>query len=251
MQRYFIDQSASQQEFELPKDVAHHLVTVLRAQVGSQVELVLTDHRVYLATVTATNPARVKIVCDLNRNSELPLRITLLCGLPKTKEKPELIVQKATELGADRIVFFESARSISHWAKNKQAKKLARLQKIADGAAEQSHRNRQPRVDYCPDLTTALAENPADQRVVAWEESAKQGETSAFHRLLTRMVPGQSLLAVFGPEGGLTSQEINQMQEAGVIPIGLGPRILRTETAPLYFLAAVSYASELAVTRHQ
>lgn len=250
MQRYFINENepADQQEITLPKDVAHHLVTVLRAQVGSQVEVVLADHRVYLATVTATDPARVKIDRDLNRDSELPLHVTLLCGLPKTKEKPELIVQKATELGADRIVFFESTRSISHWAQNKQAKKLARLQKIADGAAEQSHRNRQPQVAYYPNLATALAANPADQRVVAWEESAKQGETSALHQVLTKMTPGQSLLAVFGPEGGLTSQEVEQMQDGGVIPVGLGPRILRTETAPLYFLAAVSYASELAVT---
>lgn len=247
MQRYFVDQPASPKEFELPKDIAHHLITVMRAQPGSQVEVVLADHRVYLATVTATAPARVKIVKDLDRNSELPLRVTLLCGLPKTKEKPEMIVQKATELGADKIVFFESARSISHWAKQKQAKKLARLQKIADGAAEQSHRNRQSQVTYSPDLTTALVDNPSDQRVVAWEESAKQGETSALHQVLTKMTPGQSLVAVFGPEGGLTSQEVEQMQKAGVIPVGLGPRILRTETAPLYFLAAVSYASELAV----
>lgn len=247
MQRYFINQPAGQTELELPKEVAHHLVTVMRAQVDSQVEVVLSNHRVYLATVTATAPARVKIVKDLDRDSELPLRITLLCGLPKTKEKPEMIVQKATELGADKIVFFESARSISHWAKQKQGKKIARLQKIADGAAEQSHRNRQPQVAYSSDLRTALTDNPADWRVVAWEESAKQGETSALHQLLTQMTPGQSLVAVFGPEGGLTRQEVEQMQAAGVVPVGLGPRILRTETAPLYFLAAVSYASELAV----
>lgn len=249
MQRYFINETVGQREIKLPKDIAHHLITVLRAQVGSQVELVMADHRVYLATVTATTPAKVKLVKGLACNSELPLRVTLLCGLPKTKEKPEMIVQKATELGADRIIFFESARSISHWAPNKRAKKLARLQKIADGAAEQSHRNRQPQVGYCPDLTRALADNPADRRVVAWEESAKRGETSALHRLLVTMTPGQSLLAVFGPEGGLTSQEIEQMQGVGVVPVGLGPRILRTETAPLYFLAAVSYASELAANR--
>lgn len=247
MQRYFINQPADQKEIELPKDVAHHLVTVMRAQACSQIEVVLADHRVYLATVTTTSPAQIQIVKDLDRDSELPLRVTLLCGLPKTKEKPEMIVQKATELGADKIVFFESARSISHWAKQKQAKKLARLQKIADGAAEQSHRNRQPQVAYAPDLATALAENPADHRVVAWEESAKQGETRALHQVLTGMTPGQSLVAIFGPEGGLTSQEVEQMQAVGVVPVGLGPRILRTETAPLYFLAAVSYAGELAV----
>lgn len=250
MQRYFIDEPTGQTQIDLPKDIAHHLMTVLRAQVGSKVEVVLADHRVYLAKVITVSPARVRIIKALNQNSELPLKVTLLCGLPKTKEKPEMIVQKATELGASRIAFFEAARSVSHWAKNKQVKKLARLQKIADGAAEQSHRNYQPVVVYYPSLTAALAENPADQRVVAWEESAKQGEASALHRLLSKMVAGQSLVAVFGPEGGLTAQEVAQMQSANVTPVGLGPRILRTETAPLYFLAAVSYACELAADRH-
>jgi 16S rRNA (uracil1498-N3)-methyltransferase len=249
MQRYFIEEPIQHGVIDLPGSVAHHLMTVLRAQPGDQVEIVLDDHQVYLATVVATKPARVKLVKPLHRNSELPFRVTVLCGLPKTKEKPKLIVQKATELGADRIAFFEATRSVSHWNPNRRAKKLARLQKIADGAAEQSHRNYQPQVVYYSDLHTALIANPADQRVVAWEESAKQGETSALHQVLTRLHLGQSLTAIFGPEGGLTNQEVKQMKNAGIIPIGLGPRILRTETAPLYFLAAVSYASELAINQ--
>lgn len=245
MQRYFLTNQSYQEKIDLPKDVAHHLVTVLRAQVGAQIEVVLADHHVYLAEVVTTKTARVRVCQDLHRDSELPLKVTLLCGLPKTKEKPELIVQKATELGAARIVFFESARSISHWNPQKQGKKLARLQKIADGAAEQSHRNYQPEVAYCPDLATALTAYPADKRVVAWEESAKQGEQSALAHTLSTMEPGQSLVAIFGPEGGLTAAEVDRMRAAGVTPVGLGPRILRTETAPLYFLAAVSFASEL------
>lgn len=249
MQRYFLNARAEQGTLELPKEIAHHLVTVLRAQPGDQVELALADRQVYLASVVNTRPARVKIIKNLHRNSELPIHVTLLCGLPKTKEKPELIVQKATELGAEQIVFFESTRSVSHWNSSKQGKKLARLQKIADGAAEQSHRNLQPTVAYCPNLTQALAAYPADARVVAWEESAKQGETSALHQVLSQLTAGQSIVAIFGPEGGLTEQEIDQMTAAGIVPVGLGPRILRTETAPLYFMAAVSYASELALQR--
>lgn len=245
MQRYFIDKEKQQAEIILPKDIAHHLITVLRAQTGTRVEIVLADRHVYLAEVITTDPAKVKVLKDLHRNSELPLSVTILCGLPKTKEKPELIVQKATELGAGKIAFFESERSVSHWNTNKQAKKIARLQKIADGAAEQSHRNIRPTISYYPNLAKALNDNPADQRVVAWEESAKQGETSALVQVLTKMQPDQRLLAIFGPEGGLTEQEVQAMQAENIIPVGLGPRILRTETAPLYFLAAVSYAREL------
>lgn len=248
MQRYFISTS-HRETINLPKSVAHHLVTVLRAQPGDQIEVVLNDHQVYLAVVIATKPAQVKVIKPLHCNSELPFRVTLMCGLPKTKEKPKLIVQKATELGADQIIFFEATRSVSHWTTDKRTKKLARLQKIANGAAEQSHRNYQPRIAYYTDLSTALAANPADQRVVAWEESAKQGETSALHRVLTQLQPGQSLTAIFGPEGGLTTQEVNQMKAINVTPVGLGPRILRAETAPLYLLAAVSYVGELAINQ--
>lgn len=248
MQRYFLNETQpTQTSVALPKDIAHHLITVLRARIGSRVEVVLADHHVYLAEVVATNPAAVKLVADRQKDSELPVAVTLLCGLPKTKEKPELIVQKATEMGADRIVFFEATRSVSHWNASKREKKLARLQKIADGAAEQAHRNRQPQVSYYPDLKQALTACPADQRVVAWEESAKQGEMSALAKVLGNLHSGQRLVAIFGPEGGLTSQEVQFMQTVGVIPVGLGPRILRTETAPLYFMAAVSYATELSV----
>ena len=177
------------------------------------------------------------------------MEVTLLCGLPKTKEKPEWIVQKATELGATTIAFFESERSISHWAANKRERKLTRLQKIADGAAEQSHRNYQPRVVYYENITAALTANPAPVRLVAWEESAKQGETSALAQALTKLTAGEQVVAIFGPEGGLTTGEVERMQAVGVVPVGLGPRILRTETAPLYFLSAVSYVCELAAAK--
>lgn len=251
MQRYFLDSQPTSDLLTLPKPIAHHLTTVLRAQPGTQVELVLGDHQAYLAKLVSTTPqAKVALVKPLASNSELPVKVTLLCGLPKTKEKPELIVQKATELGAHQVAFFEAERSISHWAANKRERKVGRLQKIADAAAEQSHRNYQPKVTYYHNLATALTANPADFRLVAWEESAKQGETAAFAQVMTRIKPGQSLVAVFGPEGGLTEEEITQMKDAGVIPVGLGPRILRTETAPLYFLAASSYALELA-TKHE
>ena len=156
-----------------------------------------------------------------------------------------LIVQKATELGADKIVFFDAARSISHWQGNKQKRKIERLQKIAESAAEQSHRNKIPQVEYSANLDQLLANYPATKRIVAWEESAKQGEASVLAQQFNALKPGDSVLAVFGPEGGLTENEIAKMNEAGMIAAGLGPRILRTETAPLYFMAAISYAMEL------
>lgn len=247
MQRYFIHrtQPSIHETVELPKDVAHHFVTVLRAQPGMECELVFNDEHVYRARFVDAQSARVEILEDLKRQAELPIHVILACGLPKTKDKPELIVQKATELGADEIIFFEAKRSVSHWTGAKQDKKLARLQKIANGAAEQSHRNRVPEVTYLPNLTALLEQIHAEHKVVAWEESAKQGETSALATVLNQVHPGDNFLGVFGPEGGLTSAEIQQMKDNRVVPVGLGPRILRTETAPLYLLAAISFALEL------
>ncbi|MDC2840816.1 16S rRNA (uracil(1498)-N(3))-methyltransferase [Limosilactobacillus mucosae] len=247
MQRYFIDESLPKdRRLTLPADIAHHLIDVLRADVDTEIEVALNDQKVYLAKVVELNPATIELKADLGTDAELPVEVILACGLPKTKEKPELIVQKATEMGADRIVFFAAQRSISRWNPQKQAKKIERLQKIANAAAEQSHRNHQPEVVYGGKLSDVLKNEAADFKIVAWEESAKQGEEANLAKTLRQLRPGQKLLAIFGPEGGLSEAEIEQMQAQGVVPAGLGPRILRTETAPLYLLAAVSYQLELA-----
>lgn len=247
MQRYFLDSDPNVERIELPKELAHHLVTVLRATVGTKLELVMGDHKVYLAELVTVEPiATVKLIKNLGQDSEMPVQVILACGVPKTKEKPELIVQKGTEMGASEIIFFEGERSVGHWNKQKQGKKIARLQKIADAAAEQSHRNVKPKVAYIPSLKELLnATASVDYRLVAWEESAKQGEKSALAATLEKVKAGDSLLGIFGPEGGLSENEVQSMVKLGVIPVGLGPRILRTETAPLYFLGAVSFATEL------
>lgn len=247
MQRYFIHQAQphTNKKLPLPSSVAHHFITVLRAEPGTQCELVFDNEHVYRASLIDSQTAQVEVLEDLQQNAELPVHPILACGLPKTKGKPELIVQKATELGADEVIFFEAARSVSHWTTNKQTKKIARLQKIANGAAEQSHRNRIPQISYLPNLAAVLKQTSAEQKVVAWEESAKQGETSTLATVLQQTKPDDRMLAIFGPEGGLTEDEITQMQAAGVVPVGLGPRILRTETAPLYLLSAISFATEL------
>lgn len=84
-----------------------------------------------------------------------------------------------------------------------------------------------------------------DLILVAYEESAKTGEHSAFANALQQIEANSKVLLIFGPEGGISSDEIAAYQKAGGLLVGLGPRILRTETAPLYALSAISYALEL------
>ena len=84
-----------------------------------------------------------------------------------------------------------------------------------------------------------------DKILVAYEESAKQGEKSQLVQSFQALQPGQRVLAIFGPEGGITPKEIEIFTQAGAFLCGLGPRILRCETAPLYLLGAASYQFEL------
>lgn len=246
MQHYFVDQTGQVGDtIDLPEDVAHHFVDVMRAKVNDQCELVLHQETTFLGRLSQQKPAQVTLERVLDRQVELPVKAIIACGLPKTKGKPELIVQKSTELGASEIVFFPAAWSVAHWSANKVDKKLARLQTIAQSAAEQSHRQKIPQVSYCPSIQDLLQKYAADLRIVAWEESAKQGEATQLIKSFNQLKAGQTCLGIFGPEGGLTSKEVAQMQAADVIPAGLGPRILRTETAPWYFLSALSVETEL------
>lgn len=84
-----------------------------------------------------------------------------------------------------------------------------------------------------------------DQIILAYEEAAKEGEQANLVKILSGLEAGQSVLVIIGPEGGVSPEEVAAFEGAGAVKIGLGPRILRAETAPLYALSAISYATEL------
>jgi 16S rRNA (uracil1498-N3)-methyltransferase len=248
MQRYFVPSNQfSDQAVTVIGDDAHHIQRVMRMSENDQILCFNDQGKSCLCEITEfTNEGvSLSIVEWLEESKELPVTVAIASGLPKG-DKFELIIQKATELGAFEFVPFNAARSIAKWDEKKGDKKLERWQKISKEAAEQSHRNKVPEV-YKPislgELIT-LGEN-FDYKMVAFEEEAKQGEQTQFANLLGEMQPGSSLLTVFGPEGGLTDKEIDQLKSHGFISCGLGPRILRAETAPLYVLSAISYHFEL------
>ena len=187
----------------------------------------------------------LEILEELADNTELPVQVTIASGFPKG-DKLEFITQKATELGASAIWAFPADWSVAKWDGKKLAKKSEKLEKIALGAAEQSKRNLIPEVWLFDKKADFLAQLPQfDTIVVAYEESAKEGETAALVRALSGLATGAKVLFIFGPEGGLSPDEIDTFHQAGAVSAGLGPRILRAETAPLYALTAVSVLSEL------
>ncbi len=149
---------------------------------------------------------------------------------------------KSTELGAQAFLGFPASASVVKWDAKKRMKRQQRLEKIAQEAAEQSHWQIVLSVELLEtkrDLFERL--DDYDVVLVAYEESAKQGEKSNVAKILSETKPGSRILAVFGPEGGLSHEEINYFVEHKGILCGLGPRNSRTETAPLHLLSAASY----------
>lgn len=247
MQRYFLQRDAFKTDMvELPPDVVHHLGTVLREGPGYQMVLLDGTGVEYVCEVIALEKrlGRAKVLDKRSATTELPIDVTLAYALPKG-DKVELVAQKATELGLHHLLLFESKRSVAKWDAKKAPKKVDRLQKIMQEAAEQSYRAVVPTCQYVStrDLTTALANY--DVIVIAYEESAKQGEQAGLATVLGALERGQRLLVIVGPEGGFDKEEVDVWTSHGARPCAFGPRILRTETAPLYALAAISYVLEL------
>lgn len=246
MQQYFVNGRAPQGIFQIKdKDTAKHMFSVMRLQADEQTVLVFDDGIKRLARVVDSQSQSLEIIEELADNVELPVSVTIAMGFPKG-DKLEFVSQKATELGMTALWAFPADWSVVKWDGKKLGKKAEKLEKIAQGAAEQSKRNRIPAVRLFEKKTDFLAQLAGfDQIILAYEEAAKEGEQANLVKALSGLETGQSVLVIVGPEGGVSPEEVAAFEGAGAVKTGLGPRILRAETAPLYALSAISYATEL------
>ncbi|HFI0646767.1 TPA: 16S rRNA (uracil(1498)-N(3))-methyltransferase [Streptococcus suis] len=246
MQQYFVNGRAPQGVFQISdKDTAKHMFSVMRLQADDQTVLVFDDGIKRLARVVDSQSQSVEIIEELADNVELPVSVTIAMGFPKG-DKLEFVAQKATELGMAALWAFPADWSVVKWDGKKLAKKAEKLEKIAQGAAEQSKRNRIPAVRLFEKKADFLVQLAGfDQIILAYEEAAKEGEQANLVKILSSLEVGQSVLVIVGPEGGVSPEEVAAFEGAGAVKTGLGPRILRAETAPLYALSAISYATEL------
>ncbi len=246
MQRYFLQsQFDDQQHATITGDDGKHIVRVMRMAVGDSV-IAVSDGEAFISTITEIleNGVVIQRQAGSLTTNEMPVRVTIACGLPKG-DKLDLIVQKGTELGMAGILPFEAERSIVKWDAKKGDKKVERLRKIAKEAAEQCHRTVIPDVANPTSFKQLIAQSSSyDVLLFADEEDAKSGNPNRIAERLKNVYPEQTVLTVFGPEGGLSRNEAEALRSAGFLPIALGPRILRTETAPLYLLSAMSYEFE-------
>ena len=244
MQRYFVD-SLDYPTAVITGDDARHIARVMRMKENDQV-IIVADKKAYVASITSLGDEGVTVQVQeaVEREVELPVDVTIACGLPKG-DKLDLVIQKATELGMTGFIPFEADRSIVKWEAKKWTKKQERFEKIAKEAAEQSHRTVIPHIYSLLSFKDLVKVSKTfDVVLICDEEEAKKSERIRFADHIKTVYDNKSILLVFGPEGGLARHEVERLVENGASAVTLGPRILRAETAPLYALAAISYEYE-------
>ncbi len=221
---------ASGEEIQLDAGPSRHLVSVLRLKAGSALTLFNGLGGEFSATLLTANHkgCRVAVGEFSDTETESPLNIHLGIGISRG-ERMDWVVQKATELGVQQITPLYTERTEVKLKGEREAKKLRHWQLISISACEQCGRNRLP----------VIAQ---PQTLAEWTNTAAGERKFVLHHLASNLSsaqtnnPGSALLLV-GPEGGLTDDEIRSAEAAKFQPLKLGPRVLRTETAPL---AAIS-----------
>ena len=219
MQQYFCDRKISTGEIiDLDEEILYHLLKVLRKDSSYRFRLCDSSGTFYLAHLVSQK--KCEILEQLDENNELDCDITCILSLIKN-DHFELCIQKLTELGVNRIVPYQASRSV---VKIKEGKKIERLRKIAREAAEQSHRNHIPEITevaFLKDLERYRSTN----NYICYEAEKNIASIDC----------DDSVTYIIGPEGGFDRKEYETIRDMGFVSISLGKRILRAETAAIYF----------------
>ena len=214
------------------------MLKVLRLTAGQQVIVFDRDGNTgrFEISSAADGRADLRLVAMLEENRESPIEVILVQGLPKG-DKMDHIVQKAVELGVSAIYPWQADTSVVVYDENKQRSRRERWQKIAAEAAKQCRRTQVPLVAAGSDLATVLAAcNQNATILVLYEGQAAMGIKQA---LTDRQA--SCYVLIIGPEGGISQREMAVAESLGAVPVTMGPRILRTETAALAALTVVLY----------
>lgn len=245
MYQFFVDplQIEDKQVRILGSDV-NHIKNVLRMKVGEELNISNgLDRKEYRCQIAELGDE--EILCKLEfvkeADIELPARVYLFQGLPKG-DKMEFIIQKAVELGVHQIIPVATKRAVVKLDAKKEKNKLQRWNGIAEAAAKQSKRMVIPEVTGVMTMKEALAyAGDFAVKMIPYELADGMVKTK---ELLGGILPGQDVAVFIGPEGGFEEDEITAAVAAGVIPVTLGKRILRTETAGMTVMAWIMYQLE-------
>ena len=215
---------------------------VLRLQVGER--LVVCDGKGSDRHGTVTRVAKDAVEAEVGETVPCPgepdIAVTILAGLPKQGERADYVVQKCTECGAARIVFFQSKRCVARPARSGLEKKRERWRRIAEEAAKQSGRGIIPEVNVLGDFPGALdIAIKTDLPLFLYET----GERTPLKAAIEGAGAFKTAAVITGPEGGFEPFEAGLAAKLGFKICSMGPRILRCETAPAAALTALMYAT--------
>jgi len=229
---------------ELDQSASHHLVTVLRAKVNDVVTLFNGRGGEYRGVIAKINKKQVVVQLNefVDREAESPLELYLAQGISRG-EKMDYTIQKAVELGVKKIIPLFTERCNVKLDEERRTKRHQHWQSIIISACEQSGRNRIPELLFPTSLENSLNAVQADWRFVLSPMASSQLKESSVKK-------DQRVILLIGPEGGLSDAEINLACQQGYLPLNLGPRILRTETAAVAAITALQCCfGDMALTR--
>ena len=240
MYRFFVDiNQINDKIITIQGDDFNHIKNVLRMRQGEEISVMVpgddTEYRCEISEYT-DDEVRCKLMFVKESNVELPCNITLYQALPK-QDKMELIVQKAVELGVSRIVPVATKRAVVKLDGAREDKKITRWNSIAEAAAKQSKRAIIPEVTGIKSLKEAISDCKETEIKLIPYEQADADSMEKTRNIISNIKPGQSIAIFIGPEGGFAEEEVAECMESSIIPITLGHRILRTETAGFTVLA--------------
>ncbi|QEK12367.1 16S rRNA (uracil(1498)-N(3))-methyltransferase [Crassaminicella thermophila] len=244
MNRFFVDEkNISEEEAQIIindiEDVKH-IKKVLRLTEGDCIEVCDGNKNEYIGKISSLlkSEIRLNILEKKVAKTEPKVDITLFQGIPKSS-KMDIIIQKCTELGIHKIVPIITERTIVQIKDKKaEAKKIERWQKVAEAAAKQCKRGIIPNIGNpipFKEMLKLLSEY--DLSIIPYEQEKNTG----LKRLIKKNKDYKKIAIIIGPEGGFEKSEIIGAQEKGTLPITLGPRILRTETAGFVALSILMY----------
>lgn len=245
MYHFFVEQEQiGAREIRIEGSDVNHIRNVLRMMPGEQITVSSRENGVeYHCEIGLLEEDCVtaKILSVREADTELPNRIYLFQGLPKS-DKMELIIQKAVELGVYAVVPVATKRAVVKLDKKKEEAKRKRWNAISESAAKQSKRTIVPEVLTVMTFQEAVKSAASFERKFIPYELAEGMEQT--RRMFSEIQPGDTVAIFIGPEGGFEEGEIALAQEHGIVPITLGKRILRTETAGMTVLSVLMFQME-------
>ena len=234
MQRYFVKEK-NNDKFILESTDIHHIKKVMRCKNNDKIEIVY-DKKVYLCNIDNIETLELSIIESYEEDRKSNVELTVAVSLVQ-EQKFDLILQKLTELGVNKIIPVKTERSIVKIDASKEEKKKTRWQTICKEATEQSHRVTIPQITNIMTMKQLLTQKQQLNLICSLNE-----KTKTLSHYLTNDI--KDILFIIGPEGGFSKNEEAFLIENDFKPISLGKRVLRVETAAIYVASIINYIYE-------